>query len=184
MTNDLYMLQTKLIYAMVVVGKSARFANLACHRFLRSLPLDKQPLTWIREMMPGELEGRLREARTGKYEKLCQGLQELTEAGLNLRTCKPEDLEKIHGIGPKTARFWLLWTRPKAHYAVLDMRILRWLKKQGHDTPATTPSSENNYAQLEKVFLAEANKCGKTPRELSTNIWKTGSIAVNAPGGT
>lgn len=176
---DYHELQVKLVYAMIVAGKSARFANRACHRFFRDLPVGVSPLAWIREMAEGELDGKLREARTGKYEKLRQGLQQLAEANLDLQSCSPTDLEKIHGIGPKTARFWILWTRPDARYAALDVHILRWMRMQGYDAPKQTPSSAKAYARLEQAFLSEADKRGKTPRELDHEIWSAGASAAN-----
>lgn len=179
MGEDIHTLQHKLVYAMVVAGKSARFANAACNRFFRALPVGTTPLAWIHAMAEGELASRLREARTGKYEKLTQGLQELADANLDLRKCKPADLERIHGIGPKTSRFWIMWTRPDAQYATLDVHILRWLREQGHDAPKQTPSSRKAYARLEKTFLTEADKRGKTPRELDSEIWEASASAPN-----
>jgi thermostable 8-oxoguanine DNA glycosylase len=106
-------------------------------------------------------------------------LQQLAEAGLNLQTCEPADLEKIHGIGPKTARFWILWTRPDARYAALDVHILRWMRERGHKAPKQTPSAPKTYARLEKAFLAEADKRGLTPRELDFKIWQASASAAN-----
>jgi hypothetical protein len=48
MAVDYHELQVKLIYAMIVAGKSARFANQACHRFFRNMPVGTLPFTWIR----------------------------------------------------------------------------------------------------------------------------------------
>lgn len=179
MADDYHEMQVKLVYAMIVAGKSARFANQACHRFFRTMPVGTSPFAWIRGMADGELDGKLREARTGKYEKLCQGLQELAAAGLELTTCGPAALELIHGIGPKTARFWILWTRPDARYAALDVHILRWMRAQGYEAPRQTPSTSSTYIKLEKAFLFEADERGMTPRELDRQIWEAGATAAN-----
>lgn len=175
----LFEIQIKLIYAMIVAGKSAAFADTACRRLFQGLPHRTLPFRWIREMDSDALMIRLREARTGNYGKLHRGLQELTRAHLDLRVCGPEELEQIHGVGPKTSRFWLLWTRPDANYAALDVHVLRWLRAQGHAAPKQTPSSAKAYAALEKVFLEEAKRRGLTARELDLQIWEAASSAAN-----
>ena len=48
---------------------------------------------------------------------------------LDLRGCSLHDLLSIHGIGHKTARMFLLHSRPHQEYVVLDVHILRWLRK-------------------------------------------------------
>jgi len=170
-------LEWRLIYAMIVAGKSAVFAN-ACVRRLRGLISDP-PLETIKSLTPSELVESLRDARTGNYHKLRRGLREAAAAELDLLTCGPKDLEAIYGIGPKTARFFILWTRPHARYAALDVHVLRWMRDRGHAAPASTPSSSTIYRQLELAFIAEADRRGLTPRELDLQIWSAGSSAPN-----
>jgi thermostable 8-oxoguanine DNA glycosylase len=94
--------------------------------------------------------------------------------GINLQTCSPTELETIHGIGPKTARFFIIWTRPDARVAALDVHVLRWLKTLGYDAPSQTPSGKR-YVELEIAFLAEADRRRVTPHILDQQIWSTGS---------
>ena len=84
----------------------------------------------------------------------------------------PEELEEIHGIGPKTSRFFIMWTRPGANYAALDTHILKWLALRGHKVPKSTPSGKK-YKEIEKIFLREAAELGMSPQELDTIIWKS-----------
>jgi len=58
----------------------------------------------------------------------------------------------IHGVGPKTARFFLVHSRPDQEYVILDTHVLAWLKEKGVDVPKSTPSGES-YLRIEKVAL-------------------------------
>jgi len=170
-------LQLRLAYAVLVAGKSASFAEAKTQSLFggsADLPFD-MVRRWDED---GSLERRLREARTGNYAKTSEAFRDLASRvadGLDLSSCSPEELEETKGIGPKTSRFFILWTRPDARCAALDIHILRWLKELGHDVPDSTPQSRRKYASIEKVFLAEADKRNKTPRELDAEIWDRGS---------
>lgn len=164
-------LEFRLLYSMVVAGKSADFAQQAMQRFLEGTR--RPPFEVIRHLvLHRKLFTRIQEARTGNYTKLTRGFAEAAKADLNLWTCTTEDLEKIHGIGPKTSRFFLLWTRGDlARCAALDTHVLKWLRSIGCIAPIATPGSRKTYARLEKIFLAEADARGISPRALDARIW-------------
>lgn len=163
----------RLIYSIIVAGKSAKFTEAVMFRLLPARC--GSPFKWIREVRNrGRLNGALKETRTGNYTKLEKALSALVDSNLDLERCTPEDLEKIHGIGPKTARFFILWTRPGERYAALDVHVLRWMRAQGHDAPKSTPNGKK-YRELEIAFLAEADKRGLTAGELDSKIWAEGS---------
>lgn len=178
MAPSTFDLQWKLIYAMIVAGKTARFANDKVDR-LRAILGYELPFDTLAEMTDAALDALVRRVGTGNYTKLAQGLRALAGAGLDLATCGPGELQAIHGIGPKTARFFILWTRPGARYAALDVHVLRWLRARGHKAPTTTPQAESAYRRLEEIFLAEADKRNLTPRELDLRIWEASSTAPN-----
>lgn len=170
-------LQLRILFAITVAGKSAKHAEGAIKRLFGALPFPMEAIeTWIET---GQLEKRLRDARTGNYGKLTKAFSELApkvnSGEIDLRTCSVDDLEQIHGIGPKTSRFFITWTRPNARHAVLDVHILRWLSKRGHDVPAATPASRKRYAEIERLFLRLADELGTSPRELDAAIWAAGS---------
>jgi len=173
-----YELEYKAMYALVVAGKSAKFADAVMERFLGQFPIDGQSIfeCIIDLDDSGMLREALKECRSGNYTKLCRALPLLAEFGPEkLSTCQPADLEKIPGIGPKTSRFFILWTRPGARVAALDVHILRWLRGHGHDAPRTTPANPKTYARLEAAFLNEADQRGVSPRDLDYAIWQEGS---------
>lgn len=162
-------LEYRLLYSMVVAGKSAIFAENCLARLFRGE--SQPPFAWIRFFRSRGLLGvALRNARTGNYGKLEKGFSEAADSMLDLSTCTPDDLMRIHGVGPKTAKFFIIWTRPEADFAALDTHVLKWLRHLGHDAPMSTPSGEK-YTALEKIVLAEAKARGMTARELDAAIW-------------
>lgn len=164
-------LEYRVLYSMVVAGKSAAFATAALARFFGDPAGDWSPLAFVEYLVArGQLLSRLQEARTGNYTKLALGFEQLAKAELDLRTCSAQQLEAIHGVGPKTSRFFILWTRPEAEHAALDTHVLKWLRYLGHNAPMSTPSGEK-YAELERVFIAAAKARGMTARELDSAIW-------------
>lgn len=178
-------LQYRIIYSVIVAGKNAKFAEKKTKELLKDMDLGETPFHIIGRWMchvsqlfelniTNMVLYKLKESKTGNYYKLNKCLRELINSGINLRTCSIEDLEKIHGIGPKTARFFIIWTRPDARCAALDVHVLRWLGKQGYKVPKATPSGKK-YKELEQIFLNEAAKLNITPRELDEKIWVEGS---------
>jgi endonuclease III len=165
-------LQWNLIYSVVVAGKSAKFANRAISRLLLRIgaPL---PFDQIRKW--SDIRVHCEIAKTGNYGKLARCLQELIDSSLDLRTCDPAALEQIHGIGPKTSRFFIMWTREEADYSALDVHVLRWLQGLGYKVPDNTPQSLKLYGKIEQWFLAEAEKRGVTARVLDHAIWVEGA---------
>lgn len=176
-TLDIPELEARLIYSVIVAGKSATFADAVMDRLQKKLAdycTDSlfQKLRW--QMEKGLLLRLLEGVRAGNYTKLSKCIKELLSRNVDLATCGPAELECIHGIGPKTARFFIIWTRPDERYAALDVHVLRWLREQGHNAPVSTPS-RGTYAHWERIFLSEADKRGLTPRQLDFEIWSKGS---------
>lgn len=166
-------LEWRLVYAVVVAGKSAAFANRAIAE-LRRLVHVRPPLAAI-AVRPDYL----RVARTGRYRTVSRAIEHLARHRPDLRTCAPGELERTPGIGPKTARFFVAWTRPDARVAVLDRHVLRWLEREGYaGVPRSTPTGRA-YAKWEGVFLEEADRREVSPRELDLEIWAAAATAEN-----
>lgn len=168
-------LQWWLIYSIIVAGKSYKFAERAVGK-LKAYQRGKQlPFDMIRRLIDHHLLGSaLRNARTGNYRRIERALREVVGSTINLASCSPDELEIIHGIGPKTARFFVLSTRPNYRCAALDIHVLRWLGAQGYNVPPQTPTGDR-YAELERAFLREADRRGLTPRQLDSQIWEKAS---------
>jgi len=164
-------IEYRLIYAIIVAGKSASFVRNVMARLLKT----NRPFQEIRKYIKqGKLAEKLREARTGNYSKIEIALKELVKLKVDLRSCSPEELEVVHGIGPKTSRFFILSVDEQRKVAALDVHVLRWLKGLGYDAPKATPSGKK-YRELEKAFIDEADKLGITPAELDRRVWSAGA---------
>jgi len=164
-------IEWKLLYSVIVAGKSAKFAENATDKFLCNMIRGKEgPFDYLKAVVKLEiLDIILKLARTGSYTRIKKCFEGIIE--LNPVTCTVEALEAIHGIGPKTARFFVMWTREDQNYAALDTHILKWMKYLGYNVPKSTPSGKK-YALIEKQFLAEAEKRSIGARDLDAMIWE------------
>lgn len=179
-----YEREARLIYSIIVAGKSADFADKATKAFLDELhkfdgkrgKKKRLPFFICRWMNVPSIEECARRARTGNYSKLAKACYELGEKQFDLVTCQPHHLETIHGIGPKTSRFFIMWIRPLESYAALDVHVLRWMAALGYpNVPKATPQNWKEYSRLERAFIAEAHKRHITPRALDIQIWEAGA---------
>jgi len=181
-----------ILLAILVAGKNAKVQQDKLKEFLRvTLPLGElmSPFDYIRvllESLDGEakLLGRMRQFGFGQYRRLLRCFKELVELDrrVGLHNCYAADLEEVHGIGPKTARFFLLHSRPNQRLAVLDTHILAWLKKvkKCRNVPKVTPSGGSRYRLWETRFLYFCDQLNKTPAELDLEIWNQRSKNGNA----
>jgi thermostable 8-oxoguanine DNA glycosylase len=173
-------LEEILLFCVVVAGKTATTQSKLLDEFLNQnnqfywmgylnqSPFNKLKLLYER----GDLFRAVKASRLGKYTMLSQTFAELATGKLDLHTCTVTDLEAITGIGPKTARFFMLCTRPNIEVAALDTHILKFLADKGHKVPKATPSRGELYNRLEKLFLAYATIAEKSPQEFDLEIWK------------
>lgn len=165
-------LEEFLIFCIMVAGKNAKSIAKACDNFLYGHPWYAQAeyhFDAIRGMInSGCLYDRMKESRTGKYTLLEKSFRYLTATSLDLSTCSVDDLEKIPGVGRKTARFFLVHSRPNQKYAVLDTHVVKWLTHIGHEQTELFPK---NYLDLEKIFIEEAERRDMTVADLDLKIW-------------
>ena len=164
-------LEEFLVFCTFVAGKSGLQAAKATERFLRGAPPYERIRMLIRQ---GRLRRQLKTCGIGQYSRLTRALTELL--ALDPATVPVEVLESVYGIGPKTARFFILHTRPNQSLAVLDIHILRQLRHEGYvDAPATTPQHPRTYARWERVVLGLAQAAGLTPAQYDLQIWNARS---------
>jgi thermostable 8-oxoguanine DNA glycosylase len=133
------------------------------------------PFQYVRMLVKaGKLEKRLRQIRVGRYNMIKRGLNEIAhDKELNLRTCHPDELLRITGIGRKVARMFVGYSREEAPYAVLDTHTLHWLRDEGYpDVPKATPGTKSTYEYWEDIFLAVAKRRGLTPIGLDQELWR------------
>jgi hypothetical protein len=167
-------LQEFFLFTLVAAGKTAWVQAMKLEEFLRP--------AWVKGLTPfeyieyligkGYLRAMICEAKLGQYDRLCNAFAHSRHLDLTHVTIK--DLEMIPGIGPKTARFFILHTRPNQRIAVLDTHVLSWLREHydNMSIPKTTPQSPSRYSLLENLFLELADKFNITPETLDLQIWK------------
>jgi thermostable 8-oxoguanine DNA glycosylase len=164
------------IFAVCVAGKKAQqTADKVNNHFRDTQTPTKQltPFETIKSLVNIKVFGAyLQMAKMGQYRRIYRALADLAESDIDLKTCSVEDLEAIHGIGPKTSRFIIMHSRPNQRLATLDTHILRWMRDQGINTPKATPQSKKLYKELEDKFLTLCDKRAILPSQLDLKIWK------------
>lgn len=175
--SDKYEKEYFLIFAIFVAGKSAKVATEKTWELMKWIRHDETPFTYLKEVIKDDdlLSVYLKRIKVGQYSRIEKALKDIVN--LNVETCTLDDLLACHGVGNKTARFFLLNTRKDAEYAVLDTHILKWLQRIWtlRAVPKFTPTSESLYALWEheaiKAFKKEYPE--KTLAEADFEVWKT-----------
>ena len=177
-------LEEWMVFSVCVAGKTASTVAPAVHRLLYSHPRYAEyrtPILILDQMLnDGDdvVRTLLKQHGLGQFTRLTRCFRELTAACFDrpqfLRVAPLCDLMGIHGVGPKTARMFILHSREDAEVAALDTHILKWMKANTEeDVPDTTPPEGPKYHRLEEVFVAEAKKAGKTVADFDLEIWRT-----------
>lgn len=155
-------LQSFALFSLLVAGKNSDLTARKLSELAHKLPdINDGVLTALGRMHKNDLHNFLVVNKVGQYGRIVPAIIQLSK--LNLRECTLEDLMAIPGIGPKTARFFLLHSRPNVNVAVLDTHILKWLRSFYDDAPHTTPSGyeyikwENLYCLLRNSYYPGMN---------------------------
>jgi thermostable 8-oxoguanine DNA glycosylase len=163
-------LQEFLLFCVCVAGKSSEQQAVKLHNFLVTGEAFT-PFGLIRYIGATNLRIELETVKMGQYTRICKAFMAIVNANLDLTTCSLKDLEAIPGVGPKTARFFMLHSREGQEVAVLDTHILGWMRSRGWKAPKATPS-QPLYGKLEVAFLMECVWGGQSPATLDLAIWK------------
>lgn len=160
------------LFCLVVAGKTASTQAKLLDGFLKSCEFDGDtPFEIIQSLVyDDDLLDMIKLSRLGQYNRLAKAFQQ--SLTLDLATCTVDDLERIHGVGPKTARFFLLHSRKNARVAALDTHILKHLKANGVAVKSeVTPSSKKEYRKLEEEFLKLADSAQMSPADYDLTVW-------------
>jgi len=177
-------LEKVLLFWVCAAGHGGHQSSRALEKFLylvntwlreRDISPKKSPFAAMRQMDslqndPEWIQKFMALSGIGCHKNKSRAFREIIYSGINLRKCTVNELEGLRGIGPKTARCFLIHSRPDQQYAGLDTHILHYLRDQGFDAPKTTPLGRK-YRQLEIEFLRLAREAGKTVAELDLEIW-------------
>lgn len=163
-------LQVFWIFCMAVAGKNADTAAMKiAAMFSRVLQDTTTPFAYMRQNKHA-IRNMLVAHRVGQYHRLTRAIEE--SLALDLRTCSLADLLGVYGVGPKTARFFLLHTRPDCDYVVLDTHVMKWLGCRLPEFTRRRPSA-SNYDEIERIALPilRAFFPGVTMADIDLTIW-------------
>lgn len=169
--RSLFELEEFLLFCIVAAGKNAKVQAAKLDAFLKpARDLNITPFKHIRILASmGKLREHLEKHKLGQYSRLDLAFTEVARS-IFPEDCSASALEFVHGVGPKTARFFLVHSRPDQQLAILDTHILRYMREiLNIETPKTTPSGKK-YLELEKRFLAFVPP-GMSVAEFDLAIW-------------
>ena len=171
-------LELRLLFWICAAGKTAKTAtrclnNLLINNSFRSKLIS--PLSILKNIP--DLPTELKKYGIGCYNAKAKSFHYLIRNELDLKKCSVEDLEKVPGIGPKTARCFLIHSRRNQNYAGLDTHLLRFLKDLGYTVPKSTPVGKK-YKELEAVFLKICEQTKLSASDLDLKIWNAYSSGV------
>lgn len=164
-------LQKFWLFSLIVAGKNADWAATKTEQLIEGRLYDQTPFDYLTTQGSVWLQHKLRLIKSGQYNRLEKAITE--SLTLDLYTCALNRLLTIYGVGPKTARFFLVHSRKDTKHAVLDTHILRWMGEQGVTVPKVTPG-RLNYLRLEQVCLQlfEKHYPKLTVAEADLKVWK------------
>jgi thermostable 8-oxoguanine DNA glycosylase len=167
-------LETFFLFCTAVAGKKATMISDKIYDFLEHSGFHGSPLERVKSMLEkNELTERLKRVSMGKYGLLTRSWHELTRRPKNfLNTAGVEELEELPAVGPKTARYFIVHSRPNTRLAVVDTHMLKFLRDMGHDDiPSGNAASPRHYADLEAKVLAHADKAAMSPQDFDLAVW-------------
>jgi endonuclease III len=169
-------LEETILFWVCAAGKNAKTASRNLDRFLIQIHSRFElelynPFLCIRKLGNKELPSLLKNNGIGCYNNKAKSFWELANSNIDLAQCSADDLEKIHGIGMKTSRCFIIHSRRDAEYAGLDVHILKYLRDLGYDVPKTTPAKKE-YVRIEKIFLDIVKKSKMSVAEYDLMIWR------------
>ena len=170
-----------LVWCTAVAGKSSQTITPRFNKML-----EKESINNVIRSHGNRIRGLLREYGIGQYNRLSRCWSEIGNGSIEGRKCSSgsflkhaprEHFTLIHGIGFKTASFFIQSTREHSDVAVLDVHILRWLAEEfpKYPVPSSTPQDVTEYLRLEAMFIGASAVLNLTPAELDLELWLAGS---------
>jgi hypothetical protein len=159
------------LFALVVAGKTARTQASKLNEFLSKSP--SSPFQYVEELVAtGRLTEELQLVKMGQYSRLVRAFTE--SLSLDLKNDPLESFEAIYGVSHKTARFFLLHSRPDQRLAALDTHMLKYLRDRAHWSGKGAPTGKH-YLRLEKTFIEYADANNMSVADFDLMIWNENS---------
>lgn len=161
-------LEEFFLFCVFVAGKNAVQTAEKTHKFYNRVG----PISgWVNKYY---LITQAKKQKLGKYGVLLGFFDKVIFDKPDLTQITLDELLEYPGVGPKTARFFLLHSRDNVKVAVLDTHILKYLNNHGIFAPKSTPQGKT-YLKLEKEFLKLYSQNGnnKSLAAFDLDIWKS-----------
>ena len=144
-------LETFWLFCLFVAGKNSDTASIKLSQLLEDMSPWDTPFSYLKTI---DIHNKLLSVKSGQYTRLSKAIEQSID--LDLRNCDLDDLINVYGVGPKTARFFLLHTREDCEYAVLDTHILKWVRHHvGYeDAPKNTPQDKKEYNKWSNITIS------------------------------
>ena len=164
-------LQAFILFTGLIAGKNSDIAARVLSNLLNKRK-DQTPFTYLSELGEIGIQNALVASKSGQYTRLTKFILGVMQ--LDLRQCSFEELMNVHGLGLKSASFFLLHSREGWKGCVLDTHILSWLRNHGvEDTPKSTPQNLKKYQELSKqwLFLSSIHYPHLSPADRDLFVW-------------
>jgi thermostable 8-oxoguanine DNA glycosylase len=164
-------LEESILFWVCAAGKKATTAAKSLSNLLNKWSNGSSPFETIRKIIKKtNLSDEMRKHGIGCYSAKAKTFVYIVNSKIDLAKCTLEELESIPGIGPKTARCFLIHSRKNQSYAGLDTHVLKFLNDLGYQVPKSTPTKKK-YLQLENEFIKICKRSGLSIAELDLKIW-------------
>lgn len=168
-------LEETILFWVCAAGKNGVTAAKSLDNLLNKLKArfgEHSPFILIDKVgMHAALADLMKESGIGCYNAKAITFAQLVSSAIDLRECTVDELMRIKGIGPKTARAFIVHSRPNQRVAALDTHLLKFLRHQGIITPKSTPTGKK-YLELEAAFLSICDIRGLNYADTDLEIWK------------
>jgi thermostable 8-oxoguanine DNA glycosylase len=170
-------LQEFLLFCVVVAGKKSSIQAEKLETFLSNAVWNikgakESPFELIRRSVKwGTLMQKLVDCKIGQYKRVKKTFTEAAYIGetQDIEGWGLDILETF--LGPKTARFFLLHSRPNQEVAVLDTHILKYMRlEMGVDAPKSTPTGKR-YRKLEQQLITHIKGLGENIADFDLRVW-------------
>jgi len=163
-------LEEFFLFCAIVSGKDAKAQAGVLNDFL-SVVFGRSPFDKVRRLIRGGmLVEHLKECRVAQHNRIAKLFEEVLDT--DLRSCTVDDLEALKGCSPKTARLFLMHTRPNQKMAAIDTHVLKHLARLNIKVPKATPPAGPTYRRLEADFIRLAEAADMEVAEYDIMVWK------------
>lgn len=165
-------LEEFLIFCLFSAGKSikktAQYTNILFASVTR-------PFEYLENLSSQNLlESTLKVFKTGQYKRYTKAIQQITNSSIDLKNCTLKELSKLYAIGDRTARLFILHTKPNENLAVIDKHILNFFEKNDIDISLIKEQSINNadaYRLSENIILRYCRQLNMKPCDFDQKLW-------------